>query len=42
MSFAQLYYRGELVGGLDIVKQLNDSGELDRILKQEKPSLNDR
>jgi Grx4 family monothiol glutaredoxin len=32
-TYPQLYVRGELVGGLDIVKELNDSGELQALLK---------
>lgn len=27
-TFPQLYIRGELIGGLDIVQELKDSGEL--------------
>ncbi|XP_003515143.2 glutaredoxin-3 isoform X1 [Cricetulus griseus] len=34
-TYPQLYVRGELVGGLDIVKELKDNGELLPILKGE-------
>ncbi|XP_039190713.1 glutaredoxin-3 [Crotalus tigris] len=34
-TYPQLYVKGELVGGLDIVKELNESGELSSILKVE-------
>ncbi|XP_060562098.1 glutaredoxin-3-like [Ruditapes philippinarum] len=33
-TYPQLYVKGELVGGLDIMKELNDSGELGTILKE--------
>jgi Grx4 family monothiol glutaredoxin len=33
-TFPQLYVKGELVGGLDIVKELNESGELDSVLNE--------
>lgn len=39
--FLQLYVNGELIGGLDIVKELKDNGELHDLLKLEK-NLNDR
>ena len=32
-TFPQLYVNGELVGGCDIMTELNDSGELEKILK---------
>ncbi|CAI9607534.1 unnamed protein product [Staurois parvus] len=32
-TYPQLYVKGELVGGLDIVKELKESGELDSVLK---------
>jgi Grx4 family monothiol glutaredoxin len=32
-TYPQLYVQGELVGGLDIVKELNESGELKDMLK---------
>lgn len=32
-TYPQLYVKGELVGGLDIVKELQSSGELDATLK---------
>lgn len=40
----QLYIDGELIGGLDIVKELKESGELNNLLKLEnnKTNLNDR
>lgn len=40
----QLYVNGELVGGLDIVKELRETGELNNILKLEnkKADLNER
>lgn len=34
-TYPQLYVRGDLVGGLDIVKELKDNGELLPILKGE-------
>ncbi|XP_014800705.1 PREDICTED: glutaredoxin-3 [Calidris pugnax] len=34
-TYPQLYVKGELVGGLDIVKELRDSGELLPVLKGE-------
>ncbi|XP_053166552.1 glutaredoxin-3 [Hemicordylus capensis] len=34
-TYPQLYVKGELVGGLDIVKELNENGELPSILKGE-------
>ena len=32
-TFPQLYVNGELVGGCDVVMELNESGELEKILK---------
>lgn len=32
-TYPQLYVKGELVGGLDIIKELVASGELDKTLK---------
>ncbi|XP_030058830.1 glutaredoxin-3 [Microcaecilia unicolor] len=40
-TFPQLYVAGELVGGLDIVKELAQSGELDKICPKAK-NLDDR
>ncbi|KAM8924473.1 glutaredoxin-3 [Pelodytes ibericus] len=34
-TYPQLYVKGELVGGLDIVKELKESGELTAVLKGE-------
>lgn len=34
-TYPQLYVKGELVGGLDIVKELKESGELKSVLKGE-------
>ncbi|XP_056142272.1 glutaredoxin 3 [Lampris incognitus] len=34
-TYPQLYVKGELIGGLDIVKDLNESGELVSVLKGE-------
>jgi monothiol glutaredoxin len=34
-TLPQLYVRGELVGGSDILKQLHESGELKNLLKEE-------
>ena len=34
-TYPQLYVKGELVGGLDIVKELKENGELLPILKGE-------
>ncbi|XP_069140493.1 glutaredoxin-3-like [Argopecten irradians] len=33
-TYPQLYVKGELVGGLDILQQLKESGELESILKE--------
>ncbi|XP_053406517.1 glutaredoxin-3-like [Mercenaria mercenaria] len=33
-TYPQLYVKGELVGGLDIIKELQESGELETILKE--------
>lgn len=32
-TYPQLYVKGELVGGLDIIKELQTSGELEATLK---------
>ncbi|EPZ32244.1 Monothiol glutaredoxin-related domain-containing protein [Rozella allomycis CSF55] len=40
-TYPQLYVNGDLVGGLDIVKEMNASGELDDILPRVE-SLNER
>lgn len=32
-TYPQLYVKGELIGGLDILKELKESGELDSVLK---------
>ncbi|ELU04110.1 hypothetical protein CAPTEDRAFT_149217 [Capitella teleta] len=32
-TYPQLYIKGELVGGLDILKEMNESGELEQMLK---------
>ncbi|KPP72536.1 glutaredoxin 3-like [Scleropages formosus] len=34
-TYPQLYVKGELIGGLDIVKELKESGELQSVLKGE-------
>ncbi|KTG33158.1 hypothetical protein cypCar_00043799, partial [Cyprinus carpio] len=34
-TFPQLYVKGELIGGLDIVKELKENGELASVLKGE-------
>ena len=31
-TFPQLYVRGEFVGGNDVIKQMSESGELDKLL----------
>jgi monothiol glutaredoxin len=36
-TFPQLYVKGELVGGADIVEEMDDSGELAELLGAEKP-----
>ncbi|VVC25141.1 Glutaredoxin,Thioredoxin-like fold,Glutaredoxin, PICOT-like,Monothiol glutaredoxin-related,Thioredoxin [Cinara cedri] len=41
-TYPQLYLNGELVGGLDIVKELLKTGELKDLLKLGKSNLNDR
>ena len=37
-TFPQLFVNGQLVGGCDIVHELRDSGELEKILNQTSPS----
>ncbi|XP_071089371.1 glutaredoxin-3-like [Haliotis cracherodii] len=32
-TYPQLYVKGELIGGLDIIKELKESGELESTLK---------
>jgi len=34
-TYPQLYYKGELLGGLDIVRELKESGELEEMLQEE-------
>jgi monothiol glutaredoxin len=36
-TFPQLYVKGQLVGGADIVEEMNDSGELAELLGAEEP-----
>src|SRR5919198_2937908 len=36
-TFPQLYVNGELVGGCDIVEEMNESGELAELLGAEQP-----
>jgi monothiol glutaredoxin len=36
-TFPQLYVKGKLVGGADIVEEMNDSGELAELLGAEQP-----
>ena len=36
-TFPQLYVNGELVGGADIVEEMNESGELAELLGVEQP-----
>jgi len=36
-TFPQLYVKGELVGGADIVEEMDESGELAELLGTEKP-----
>lgn len=36
-TFPQLYVRGELVGGCDIVEEMHESGELAKLLGVEQP-----
>ena len=36
-TFPQLYVNGELVGGADIVEEMNESGELGELLGAERP-----
>ena len=38
-TFPQLYVKGELVGGADIVEEMLDSGELAELLGVEKPDV---
>jgi monothiol glutaredoxin len=37
-TFPQLYVKGELVGGCDIVEEMFDSGELAQLLEVEQPA----
>lgn len=41
-TYPQLYIKGELVGGLDIMKELADCGDLEGMLKTEKELIEDR
>ena len=41
-TYPQLYIKGELIGGLDIIKELVAGGEFASILSSTKNSLNDR
>ena len=34
-TYPQLYHKGELLGGLDIVRELKESGELEEMLQEE-------
>jgi Grx4 family monothiol glutaredoxin len=36
-TYPQLYINGELIGGLDIVKEMNESGELQPLLPKKEP-----
>lgn len=40
-TFPQLYVKGELVGGADIVEEMDESGELAELLGVEAPERND-
>ena len=40
-TYPQLYINGELIGGLDIVKEMSESGSLEEMLPK-KPSVEDR
>lgn len=40
-TYPQLYIKGELIGGLDIVKEMSESGALEEMLPK-KPSVEDR
>ena len=39
-TFPQLYVKGELVGGADIVEEMHDSGELGELLGVDAPESN--
>jgi len=41
-TYPQLYINGELIGGLDIVKELSKSGELDNMVPKSSQDVNDR
>jgi len=41
-TYPQLYIKGELVGGLDIMKELVEAGELEGMLKTEKQPIEER
>jgi Grx4 family monothiol glutaredoxin len=34
-TYPQLYHKGELLGGLDILRELQESGELDEMLQEQ-------
>ena len=41
-TYPQLYVNGELIGGLDIVKELVQNGEFKSMLPKQEETLNDR
>jgi Grx4 family monothiol glutaredoxin len=41
-TYPQLYINGELIGGLDIIKELVESGEFDKLIQEKVPLLEDR
>jgi len=41
-TYPQLYIKGELVGGLDIMKELAECGDLEGMLKTEKQPIEER
>ncbi|GLH12520.1 Glutaredoxin-3 [Gryllus bimaculatus] len=41
-TYPQLYVNGELIGGLDIVKEMHENGELKNLLPEKGQNLDDR
>jgi len=41
-TFPQLYIKGKLIGGLDIVKEMSEEGELKSLVPEEKKDINAR
>ncbi|XP_058797324.1 glutaredoxin-3 [Phymastichus coffea] len=41
-TYPQLYIKGELIGGLDIIKEMSESGELDSMLPKDSGNVEDK